>query len=313
MDFIISYNNAYWYSNPQMIFPVVPSEGITIERAQNNIQFDGYNGQMQSLGTVNLASVTFESILPTKQYSFMRPGSTPDPWHYISNISACRSGRIPVRAVLLDNDGKTVFNIGASIDSFSYSLDRAGDYAFSLTLTEYRFANMPTTDFTTILNKGLVEAKKNTNIGSTTATSTSVSDAGTGTVMSRFTTNDATLMAKTMYGEARGLPTVEVACVGWCILNRVDDSRFPNTIAGVITQKSQFSGYKSNYPSSNYMSLATDVCNRWSREKAGQSDVGRVLPSGYCWFKGFSGHNWFRKDNKAQSSGAWDYSLPSPY
>ena len=168
---------------------------------------------------------------------------------------------------------------------------------------------------------GLKDAVKNSNINASAVTtqSTSASTAGsTSPELQRYTENEVVMMAKTMYGEARGLPKVEVACVGWCILNRVDDSRWPSTIAGVITQKSQFSGWNSQNPTRadlgfDLVELARDVCNRWSWEKAGQADVGRVLPAGYCFFKGIDGHNRFRKDNKSQIAGSWDYSLPNPY
>lgn len=321
MDFILSFNNGYWYGSPQMIFPVVPNGGVQFERSQNNVSFDGVNGEMLSIGELNLASFSIESIFPLRPYNWTRPGSSSDGWAYVRTIEKIRRERIPFRAVLLDNNGETIFNVPAAVDSFTYYVDQAHDISYSLTFKEYRFATMETADLAADPLKGISDAVKNASIGSTNITnaSTTVSDAGTKTPpLTRYTNDDVVKMAKTMYGEARGLPKVEIACVGWCILNRVDDSRFPSTISGVITQKSQFSGWNANNPTTadggfSLIDLAKDVCNRWSWEKTGQANVGRVLPAGYCWFKGFSGHNWFRKDNKAQAAGAWDYSLPNPY
>ncbi len=51
---------------------------------------------------------------------------------------------------------------------------------------------------------------------------------------------DITLMAKTVYGEARGEPYEGQVAVAAVILNRVRDSRFPNTISGVIFQPGAF-------------------------------------------------------------------------
>lgn len=322
MDFILSFNNAYWNGSPQMIFPVVPSDGITLERGQNNVSFQGVNGEMLSIGTLNLSGFSIDSFFPTKYYNFMRPGSSTDAWSYVRTIERVRNERIPFRAVLLDNNGKEVLNMAAAVDSFSYGLDRAHDVSYQITFKEYRFATMDTASLAANPLEGLSEAEKNTDIGSpqtSPATATvSSSTANSTPPLVRYTENELTMMAKTMYGEARGLPVVEIACVGWCILNRVDDSRFPNSIAGVITQKSQFSGWNSKNPTKSdggldLVALSRDVCNRWCWEKTGQQSVGRVLPPGYCWFKGFSGHNWFRKDNKAQAAGAWNYSWPSPY
>ena len=56
------------------------------------------------------------------------------------------------------------------------------------------------------------------------------------------TTNssDIQLMARAINGEARGEPYEGQVAVGAVILNRVKDSRFPNTISGVIYQSGAF-------------------------------------------------------------------------
>lgn len=47
------------------------------------------------------------------------------------------------------------------------------------------------------------------------------------------------------------------ACVVACVMNRIDDSRFPNSIEEVLTQPYQFSGY---YASDCYYPTVTDAC-----------------------------------------------------
>jgi len=60
---------------------------------------------------------------------------------------------------------------------------------------------------------------------------------------------DAEIMARCMWGECRGAQsTQEKAAVAWCILNRVDDERWPDTIKEVITQPTQFTGYLRSNP-----------------------------------------------------------------
>ena len=53
--------------------------------------------------------------------------------------------------------------------------------------------------------------------------------------------SDIQLLARAINGEARGEPYEGQVAIGAVILNRVKDSRFPNTIAGVIYQSGAFS------------------------------------------------------------------------
>ena len=111
-----------------------------------------------------------------------------------------------------------------------------------------------------------------------------------------FTEADVIALAQMLYGEARGC-TVDnqMKCV-WCVLNRVDDTRFPDTIQGVLSQPSQFHGYSPNFPVWDELKeVARDVLTRWSLEKQGVA-VERELPNTYCWFTGFNGSNHFREE-----------------
>lgn len=110
-----------------------------------------------------------------------------------------------------------------------------------------------------------------------------------------FTEADVTALAQMLYGEARGC-TVDnqMKCV-WCVLNRVDDSRFPNTIIGVVSQPGQFYGYSPNFPIwDNLYAVALDVLTRWSMEKQG-ADVPRELDASFVWFTGNGVENVFRE------------------
>lgn len=94
----------------------------------------------------------------------------------------------------------------------------------------------------------------------------------------------AVYMAKTIWGEARGVSEAEQEKVAWCVLNRVDDSRFPNTIIGVITAPNQFHGYSSGFPCTDEMyELALDVIYRWQLEKCG-GESNRNLDPDYLYF-----------------------------
>lgn len=109
-----------------------------------------------------------------------------------------------------------------------------------------------------------------------------------------FTEADVTALAQMLYGEARGCTVDNQAKCVWCVLNRVDDARFPDTIIGVVSQAGQFYGYSPNFPVwDNLYAVALDVLTRWSMEKQG-ADVARELTDTYLWFTGNGVENVFR-------------------
>jgi N-acetylmuramoyl-L-alanine amidase len=68
----------------------------------------------------------------------------------------------------------------------------------------------------------------------------STASRGSNTYNSGISTNDFEMMAKMIYAESRGEPLEGQVAVASVILNRVKDSRFPNTVAGVIYQPGAF-------------------------------------------------------------------------
>lgn len=110
-----------------------------------------------------------------------------------------------------------------------------------------------------------------------------------------FTEADVTALAQMLYGEARGCTVDNQAKCVWCVLNRVDDARFPDTIQGVLSQPSQFHGYSPNFPVWDELKeVARDVLTRWSLEKQGVA-VERELPTEYVFFTGDGIQNNFRE------------------
>lgn len=143
MEFILSYNNNEGIA----VFPVITNGSVMLSRDQDNPTFEGQNGQIQALGTTNLASFTVESIFPLHRYPWSQPGSWQDDgWRYVETINAVRERKIPFRAIYLDDRGVEIFNLPVSVESFEYGLDRAQDIAFRLEFREYRFAKTPTVE-----------------------------------------------------------------------------------------------------------------------------------------------------------------------
>lgn len=123
--------------------------------------------------------------------------------------------------------------------------------------------------------------------------------------------NDTYILAKLVWGEARGVETTEEkAAVVWTVLNRVDDSGYPNTIEEVVKQESQFDGYDETYPvDEELLDICIDVVERWYSEKKGIIDIGRVLPKEYLYFSGDGIRNYFTTSEGT----VWDWSYDSPY
>ncbi len=79
--------------------------------------------------------------------------------------------------------------------------------------------------------------------------------------------SNVNLLARAIHGEARGEPYVGMVAVGAVILNRVNDSRFPSTIAGVIYQAGAFDAVSDGQinlePSQQSYNAARDAMNGW--------------------------------------------------
>ena len=81
--------------------------------------------------------------------------------------------------------------------------------------------------------------------------------------------SDIQLMARAINGEARGEPYEGQVAVGAVILNRVKDSRFPNSIAGVIYQSGAFTAVADGQinvtisEGSTVYKAAQDAINGW--------------------------------------------------
>ena len=84
---------------------------------------------------------------------------------------------------------------------------------------------------------------------------------------SNSNSNNITLLARLIYGEARGEPYTGQVAVGAVIMNRVKSSSFPNTIPGVIYQNGAFDAVSDgqiNYtPDATAKKAAQDALNGW--------------------------------------------------
>ena len=81
------------------------------------------------------------------------------------------------------------------------------------------------------------------------------------------TTSDLNLLARVVYGEARGEPYAGQVAVAAVVLNRVKSSSFPNTISGVVYQSGAFTAVSDGQinlnPNTTAYNAARDALNGW--------------------------------------------------
>lgn len=81
------------------------------------------------------------------------------------------------------------------------------------------------------------------------------------------TSNDHLILAKMISAEARGEPYIGQVAVGGIILNRVKDTKFPNTVYGVCFQPGAFDaisdGQYYDSPTEEALRAARDALNGW--------------------------------------------------
>ena len=92
---------------------------------------------------------------------------------------------------------------------------------------------------------------------------TSSSSSSSGTTAN----TDVQLLARLIYGEARGETYVGQVAVGAVVMNRIKSSSFPNTMSGVIYQRYAFTavadGQINLTPNSTALKAAQDAMNGW--------------------------------------------------
>lgn len=117
------------------------------------------------------------------------------------------------------------------------------------------------------------------------------SSSGSSSSSSSNASGDLYLLARLVYGEARGESYKGQVAVAAVVLNRVASSQFPNSISGVVYQSGAFSvvadGQINLSPDSTAISAARDAMNGWD-------------PTNGCLY-------YF---NPAKTSNAWMWSRP---
>lgn len=93
------------------------------------------------------------------------------------------------------------------------------------------------------------------------------STSGVSSSNSAYSESDINLIARVVYGEARGEPYTGQVAVAAVILNRVKSSSFPNSVSGVVYQNGAFDavsdGQYNLKPDSTAVKAVKDAVNGW--------------------------------------------------
>ncbi len=104
-------------------------------------------------------------------------------------------------------------------------------------------------------------------IGTRTAQALGISLASSTSASSTTSSTDLNLLARVVYGEARGEPYTGQVAVAAVVLNRVRSSSFPNSVAGVVYQSGAFDcvsdGQINLTPNQSAYNAAKDALNGW--------------------------------------------------
>ncbi len=104
-------------------------------------------------------------------------------------------------------------------------------------------------------------------VGTRTAQALGISLSGKTSTSSSTSSTDLNLLARVVYGEARGEPYTGQVAVAAVVLNRVKSSSFPNTVAGVVYQSGAFDcvsdGQINLTPNQSAYNAAKDALNGW--------------------------------------------------
>lgn len=104
-------------------------------------------------------------------------------------------------------------------------------------------------------------------VGKKTLAALGISSSSSQSSSSGYSEADINLLARLIYGEARGESYVGQVAVGAVVLNRIKSASFPNTMAGVIYQSYAFTavddGQINLTPNATARKAALDAMNGW--------------------------------------------------
>lgn len=120
------------------IVPIVPPD-VTISIGGQNETMNTVKGDIRLVGNESLTGISWSSIFPVyKDYRFCAVGSLPNGFEYVEFLKSSIKAKMPIRIIVTSLKKRPIVNILATVDEgFDYRIDKAGDIAYSIKLTEF--------------------------------------------------------------------------------------------------------------------------------------------------------------------------------
>lgn len=112
--------------------------------------------------------------------------------------------------------------------------------------------------------------------------------------VAKYTSEEFTMVVRTVYGEANVCSGEEQALVAWCICNRCD--AWDKSISEVVNH-AHFHGYDPDNPTpEDVRAVVQEVLDAWSRGETPATYPPYATTTGYLYFWGDGLHNYFREE-----------------
>ncbi|MDR1572392.1 MAG: hypothetical protein LBS32_07695 [Clostridiales Family XIII bacterium] len=117
-----------------------------------------------------------------------------------------------------------------------------------------------------------------------------------------YTEQDVEMLARMVFGEARGLPPEEQALCAWTAINRLESGRFGATLEDVLAAPRQFVGYSPNHPvTDGVRAVAEGALAAWAAGEPAPALPPYAETGSYLYFSGARGgdgrmHNFFGEE-----------------
>ena len=130
MEIVLSMNNRERIAT----IPIPPLD-LEVSISQDNTDFEGLENKVRLIGNSDFTKIKFSSFFPNQKIKSSHKNAFKNGWDYVEFIEEARKRKIPIRILIIFRKKK--INMAATIDDFSYSIDKAGDIKYSISLTEY--------------------------------------------------------------------------------------------------------------------------------------------------------------------------------
>ena len=119
------------------IVPIVPVNTSISANGQNET-LNSTEGRFRLIDNQDLKKISWSSFFPVnKNYNFVKTGSLVNGYLYVAFLELMKKYKLPIRAIVTTDKKIPFINMLASIDDFSYRVDRAKDIVYSISLTEF--------------------------------------------------------------------------------------------------------------------------------------------------------------------------------